>query len=42
MRPIFVVQVRAEPGVDAIRALRAWLKIGLRIYGSALRRSSGK
>jgi hypothetical protein len=33
MRPIFVVQVRAEPSVDAIRALRAWLKIGLRIYG---------
>jgi hypothetical protein len=25
--------VRAEPGVDAIRALRAWLKTGLRIYG---------
>jgi hypothetical protein len=31
MRPIFVV--RAEPGVDAIRALRAWLKIGLRMFG---------
>jgi hypothetical protein len=32
-RPIFVVQVRAEPGVDAIRALRAWLKTGLRVFG---------
>jgi hypothetical protein len=25
--------VRAEPGVDSIRALRAWLKIGLRSFG---------
>jgi hypothetical protein len=33
MRPIFVLRVRAEPGVDAIRALRAWLKRGLRDFG---------
>jgi hypothetical protein len=32
MRPIFVVQVRAEFGVDATRALRGWLKIGLRDF----------
>jgi hypothetical protein len=25
--------VRAEPGIDEIRALRAWLKIGLRTFG---------
>jgi hypothetical protein len=25
--------VRAEPGVDDIRALRAWLKMGLRTFG---------
>jgi hypothetical protein len=31
--PSFAVEVRAEPGVDAIRALRKWLKVGLRIYG---------
>jgi hypothetical protein len=30
---IFVLTVRAEPGVDAIRALRAWLKRGLRDFG---------
>jgi hypothetical protein len=29
----YVVTVRAEPGVDAIRALRAWLKRGLRDFG---------
>jgi hypothetical protein len=33
VRPIFVVQVRAEPGVDAVRALRGWLKRGLRDFG---------
>jgi hypothetical protein len=33
VRPIFVVHVRAEPGVDAVRALRAWLKRGLRDFG---------
>jgi hypothetical protein len=29
----FVLIIRAEPGVNAIRTLRAWLKIGLRTYG---------
>jgi hypothetical protein len=33
MRPAFVLCVRAEPGIDAIRALRAWLKRGLRDFG---------
>jgi hypothetical protein len=33
MRPIFVVQVRAEPGVDEVRTLRALLKAMLRTYG---------
>jgi hypothetical protein len=28
-----VLTIRAEPGVDAVRALRAWLKRGLRDYG---------
>jgi hypothetical protein len=32
-RPIYVLTVRAEPGVDGIRALRAWLKRGLRDFG---------
>jgi len=32
-RPIFALRVRAERGVDAIRALRAWLKNGLRAHG---------
>jgi hypothetical protein len=32
-RPIFVLRVRAEEGIDEIRALRAWLKIGLRTFG---------
>ena len=32
-RPVYVLQVRAEPGVDATRALRAWLKTGLQMYG---------
>jgi hypothetical protein len=32
-RPIFTLQVRPEPGVDAIRALRAALKNMLRRYG---------
>ncbi len=32
-RPVVTVQVRAEPGVDLIRALRGWLKIGLRNFG---------
>ena len=32
-RLTFSLRVRAEPGVDAIRSLRAWLKRGLRDYG---------
>jgi hypothetical protein len=32
-RPTVALLVRAEPGVDAIRSLRAWLKIGLRTFG---------
>jgi hypothetical protein len=32
-RPAYVLKVRAEPGVNDIRALRAWLKIGLRTFG---------
>jgi hypothetical protein len=31
--PIFLVRLRALPGVDAIRALRAALKTLLRRYG---------
>jgi hypothetical protein len=32
-RPTYALRIRAEPGVDAIRALRAWLKRGLRDFG---------
>jgi hypothetical protein len=32
-RPVFVLRVQAEPGVDVIRSLRAWLKVGLRTFG---------
>jgi hypothetical protein len=32
-RPVYVLTVRAKPGVDSIRALRGWLKIGLRAFG---------
>jgi hypothetical protein len=32
-RPVYVLMVRAERGVDSVRALRAWLKIGLRTFG---------
>jgi hypothetical protein len=32
-RPIFKLQVRPEPGIDGIHSLRAWLKIGLRVFG---------
>jgi hypothetical protein len=32
-RSIYLLTVRAEPGVDAIRALQAWLKRGLRNFG---------
>jgi hypothetical protein len=30
---MFALRIRAEPGVDAIRALRGWLKVGLRTFG---------
>jgi hypothetical protein len=30
---VFALRVRAEPGVDVVRSLRAWLKIGLRTFG---------
>jgi hypothetical protein len=32
-RPSYVLVVHPEPNVDAVRALRAWLKIGLRSFG---------
>jgi hypothetical protein len=32
-RSIFALRVRAEPNVDVIRSLRAWLKLGLRTFG---------
>ena len=32
-RPIFLIRVRPEPGVDPIRALRALLKTMLRRFG---------
>jgi hypothetical protein len=33
-RPVFVLRMQAaEPGVDVIRSLRAWLKVGLRTFG---------
>jgi hypothetical protein len=32
-RPVFVLRVRAEPGVNVIHSLRAWLKRGLRDFG---------
>lgn len=32
-RPIFLLRLRPEPGVDAIRALRALLKAALRRFG---------
>jgi hypothetical protein len=32
-RPIFVLRLRPLPGVDAVRALRAGLKILLRRFG---------
>jgi hypothetical protein len=30
---MFALRVRAEPGVDEVRSLRAWLKLGLRTFG---------
>jgi hypothetical protein len=32
-RSVFVLRIRAEEGVDEIRALRVWLKRGLRDFG---------
>ena len=32
-RPLYLVTVRAEPGVDPARALRALLKLALRRFG---------
>jgi hypothetical protein len=32
-RPVFALRVQAEPGVHIIRSLRAWLKVGLRVFG---------
>jgi len=32
-RSIFALRVHAEPGVDVIRSLRAWPKLGLRTFG---------
>ena len=32
-RPIFTLQLRAEPGVDPLLALRALLKVTLRRFG---------
>jgi hypothetical protein len=32
-RPIFVLRLRADPGIDAVRALRALLKVALRQLG---------
>jgi hypothetical protein len=34
IRPVFRLSVRPEPGVsDAVKALRIWLKNGLRAHG---------
>jgi hypothetical protein len=32
-RPVFTVQFRAKPGIDAIKALRALVKRALRNHG---------
>lgn len=32
-RPVFVIRLRAEPNIDAVRALRAFLKVALRRFG---------
>jgi hypothetical protein len=32
-RPVLTIQVRPEPGIDAINALRRFLKTILRAYG---------
>jgi hypothetical protein len=33
VRPVYFLKVCAEPGVDDVRALRGWLKVGLRRFG---------
>ena len=32
-RPVFVLEMRAEPGIDPVHALRATLKVALRRHG---------
>jgi len=32
-RPVFVLELRPEPGVDPVLALRALLKVALRRFG---------
>jgi len=32
-RPIFILEFRAQPGIDAIRAVKALLKFSLRRFG---------
>jgi hypothetical protein len=32
-RPIFIVHLQPQPGVDPVRALRAFLKVALRRFG---------
>ena len=32
-RETYRLEVRPEPGVDGVRALKRWLKAGLRTYG---------
>jgi len=32
-RPVFVLELRPEPGVDPVSALRALLKVALRRFG---------
>jgi hypothetical protein len=31
-RPLFVLTLRPEPGVDGVRALRRFLKVALRLF----------
>jgi hypothetical protein len=32
-RPVYTIRLRPEPGIDAVRSLRALLKAALRRYG---------
>jgi hypothetical protein len=32
-RPIYIIRVRAEPQINVVRALRAFLKVALRRFG---------